>query len=104
MHIPPGNPISMLVCVSVFGVCFVFCLSCAKPMKHWPPAVFTGGYKIVAVSDDYLYMQFESGKIGYLDDLEFKIDDAKKLVAVRSVSYQKKLFPRKNQSKMSVGR
>jgi uncharacterized protein (DUF1499 family) len=58
-------------------------------MKHWPPAVFTGGYKIVAVSDDYLYMQFESGKIGYLDDLEFKFDDAKKLVAVRSVSYQK---------------
>ena len=73
-------------------------------MKHWPPAVFTGGYKIVAVSDDYLYMQFESGKIGYLDDLEFKIDDSKKLVAVRSVLYQKELFPKKNQSRMSVGR
>lgn len=58
-------------------------------MKSWPPALFTGGCKIVAVSDDYLYMQFESGKIGYLDDLEFKIDDAKKLVAVRSVSYEK---------------
>ena len=84
----------MRVCVSVSWVfVFVFCLCEAEIFFFM--ALFTGGCKIVAVADDYLYMQFESGKIGYLDDLEFKIDDAKKLVAVRSVSYKKKMIPKK---------
>lgn len=36
---PPGQSsidAGVCFCVSVFV--FVFCLSCAKPMKHWPPA------------------------------------------------------------------
>ena len=31
-------------------------------------------------------MQFESGRIGYIDDLEFLIDDAKQSAGLRSAS------------------
>ena len=54
--------------------------------KAYPPGqskIDAGGWKIVKSTDTYLYMQFESGKIGYIDDLEFLLDDASKSVAGR---------------------
>ena len=57
--------------------------------SSYPPGqgnIDAGGWKIVKQTDRYLYMQFESGKIGYLDDLEFLLDGANKLVRVRSAS------------------
>jgi len=45
-----------------------------------------GGWKIVKQTDRYLYIQFESGGIGYIDDMEFMLDDAKQLVLLRSAS------------------
>ena len=48
--------------------------------KAYPPGqagIDQGGWKIVKQTDDYLYMQFESGRIGYIDDLEFLLDHAK---------------------------
>lgn len=48
--------------------------------KSYPPGqagIDQGGWKIVKQTDDYLYMQFESGRIGYIDDLEFLLDRVK---------------------------
>mmetsp|Transcript_63850 Transcript_63850/g.93491 ORF Transcript_63850/g.93491 Transcript_63850/m.93491 type:complete len:268 (-) Transcript_63850:425-1228(-) len=41
----------------------------------------TGGFKVVKTSPDYIYVQFESGKKGYVDDFELAlVDDGKVLV------------------------
>ena len=55
----------------------------------YPPGqgnIDAGGWKIVKQTSTYLYVQFESGKIGYLDDLEFLLDEANNKVLVRSAS------------------
>lgn len=41
------------------------------------------GWKIASQSEKYLYVQYESEKIGYLDDLEFLLDPKEKEVLVR---------------------
>lgn len=42
--------------------------------------------KIVAETDNYLYAEFTIKLIGFVDDVEFYIDDAAKTIHVRSAS------------------
>ena len=56
-------------------------------VKAYPPGqanIDAGGWKLVRNDDRYIYVQYESGKIGYLDDLEFLMDPETKSVNVRS--------------------
>eukprot|EP00960_Hanusia_phi_P030438 748626-Hanusia_phi.AAC.1 len=58
-------------------------------VKAYPPGqakIDAGGWKIMRSDDRYIYVQYESGKIGYLDDLEFLLDPETKTVNVRSAS------------------
>ncbi|EKX42639.1 hypothetical protein GUITHDRAFT_141055 [Guillardia theta CCMP2712] len=58
-------------------------------VKAYPPGqanIDAGGWKLVRNDDRYIYVQYESGKIGYLDDLEFLMDPETKSVNVRSAS------------------
>lgn len=45
-----------------------------------------GGFQVVKATDSYLYVQFESLKKGYIDDVEFAISEDRKGVQVRSSS------------------
>ena len=38
-----------------------------------------GGFKVIKSTPDYLYVQFESGKRGYIDDFEALVGDGKVL-------------------------
>ncbi len=42
--------------------------------------------KIITVKDNYLYVQFNSFLMGYVDDVEFLLDESKKVINVRSAS------------------
>ena len=56
-------------------------------IKAYPPfqkRADGGGFSIVTAKDDYLYVQFESLKNGFIDDVEFAVNDGK--VQVRSSS------------------
>ena len=56
-------------------------------IKAYPPGqanVDKGGFSIIASRADYLYLQFESLKMGFVDDVEFAIGDGE--VQVRSSS------------------
>ena len=47
-------------------------------IKAYPPGqanVDKGGFSIIASRADYLYLQFESLKMGFVDDVEFAIGD-----------------------------
>jgi uncharacterized protein (DUF1499 family) len=44
------------------------------------------GAKIVATGDRYLYAEFTSALMGFVDDVEFYLDDAAHVVHVRSAS------------------
>lgn len=55
----------------------------------YPPGqegIDAGGWKIMKTTEKYLYMVFESGGVGYYDDLEFLLHDSKGVVGVRSAS------------------
>ena len=59
-------------------------------VKAYPPGqgkVDGGGFRIVTATPEYLYVQYESLKYGFIDDVEFAVggDDAA-LVQVRSAS------------------
>jgi uncharacterized protein (DUF1499 family) len=41
---------------------------------------------IIEVTDNYLYAEFKSKLMGYVDDVEFYRDDAEKVIHVRSAS------------------
>ena len=56
-------------------------------IKAYPPfqrRADGGGFKIITANDDYLYVQFESLKNGFIDDVEFAVNAGK--VQVRSSS------------------
>jgi uncharacterized protein (DUF1499 family) len=65
-----------------------------ETIKAYPPGqnrVDRGGFKIVTTSADYLYVQFESMKHGFIDDVEFSVTQTqsgnnKEVVQVRSSS------------------
>jgi uncharacterized protein (DUF1499 family) len=42
--------------------------------------------RIVTRSDDYLYAEYESALMGYVDDVEFYLEPGSKLIQVRSAS------------------
>ena len=57
-------------------------------VRSYPPGqanVDKGGFSIITASTDYLYVQFESLKKGYIDDVEFAVG-RNGLVEVRSGS------------------
>lgn len=41
---------------------------------------------LVTESEDYLYAEFQSKLMGFVDDVEFYLDDANKVIHVRSAS------------------
>jgi uncharacterized protein (DUF1499 family) len=41
---------------------------------------------IIEETDDYLYAEFKSATMGYVDDVEFYIDRENKMIHVRSAS------------------
>ena len=45
-----------------------------------------GKTKIVTATDNYLYAEFTSALMGFVDDVEFLVDDAAKVIHVRSAS------------------
>lgn len=58
-----------------------------ETIKAYPPGqakVDKGGFSIITASADYLYVQFESLKMGFVDDVEFAVTDG--AVQVRSSS------------------
>ena len=58
-----------------------------ETIKAYPPGqarIDRGGFSIVTASADYLYIQFESLKKGFIDDVEFAVKDG--VVQVRSSS------------------
>lgn len=58
-----------------------------ETIKAYPPGqarIDRGGFSIVTAKPDYLYVQFESLKMGFIDDVEFAVTDGK--VQVRSSS------------------
>ena len=59
-----------------------------ETIKSYPPGqakVDKGGFSIISASTDYLYVQFESMKHGFIDDVEFAVTDNQE-VQVRSSS------------------
>ncbi|MBD2387533.1 DUF1499 domain-containing protein [Cylindrospermum sp. FACHB-282] len=42
--------------------------------------------KIITESEDYLYAEFKSALMGYVDDVEFSLDPKTKVIHVRSAS------------------
>jgi uncharacterized protein (DUF1499 family) len=42
--------------------------------------------KIISQTEDYLYAEFSSKLMGFVDDVEFYVDAAKKVIQVRSAS------------------
>jgi uncharacterized protein (DUF1499 family) len=60
-----------------------------ETIKAYPPGqarVDRGGFSIVTASADHLYVQFESMKHGFVDDVEFSVAEDGKEVQVRSSS------------------
>ena len=58
-----------------------------ETIKAYPPGqarIDRGGFSIVTCNADYLYVQFESFKKGFIDDVEFAVKDGE--VQVRSSS------------------
>ena len=58
-----------------------------ETIKSYPPGqknVDKGGFSIITASADYLYVQFESLKFGFIDDVEFAVKGGE--VQVRSSS------------------
>lgn len=58
-----------------------------ETIRAYPPGqnkVDKGGFSIITASADYLYVQFESLKMGFIDDVEFAVTDG--AVQVRSSS------------------
>eukprot|EP00617_Octactis_speculum_P021554 CAMPEP_0185753412 /NCGR_PEP_ID=MMETSP1174-20130828/12139_1 /TAXON_ID=35687 /ORGANISM="Dictyocha speculum, Strain CCMP1381" /LENGTH=130 /DNA_ID=CAMNT_0028431239 /DNA_START=33 /DNA_END=422 /DNA_ORIENTATION=- len=58
-----------------------------ETIKAYPPGQFKvdkGGFSIITASADYLYVQFESLKHGFIDDVEFVVTNGE--VQVRSSS------------------
>ncbi|GMH95750.1 hypothetical protein TrVE_jg12735 [Triparma verrucosa] len=58
-----------------------------ETLKEYPPGqsrIDKGGYSIITLRNDYLYVQFESLKRGFIDDVEFSIQPL--TVQVRSSS------------------
>ena len=58
-----------------------------ETIKAYPPGqsrIDRGGFSIVTSTPDYLYVQFESLKKGFIDDVEFLVKDGE--VQVRSAS------------------
>ncbi|MEG4850246.1 DUF1499 domain-containing protein [Microcoleus sp. B5-D4] len=45
-----------------------------------------GKTKIITATDNYLYAEFTSALMGFVDDVEFLVDDAAKVIHVRSAS------------------
>lgn len=60
-----------------------------ETIKAYPPGqagVDKGGFSIVTLEPKYVYVQFESLKYGFIDDVEFALDDSESIVQVRSAS------------------
>ena len=45
-----------------------------------------GKTKIITATDNYLYAEFTSALMGFVDDVEFLVDDGAKVIQVRSAS------------------
>lgn len=45
-----------------------------------------GKTKIISATDNYLYAEFSSALMGFVDDVEFLVDDGAKVIHVRSAS------------------
>ncbi|WP_199292711.1 DUF1499 domain-containing protein [Microcoleus vaginatus] len=45
-----------------------------------------GKTKIITATDNYLYAEFTSALMGFVDDVEFLVDDEAKVIHVRSAS------------------
>ncbi|MEG4285325.1 DUF1499 domain-containing protein [Microcoleus sp. A006_D1] len=45
-----------------------------------------GKTKIISATDNYLYAEFTSALMGFVDDVEFLVDDGAKVIHVRSAS------------------
>lgn len=61
--------------------------SLVKVVKAYPPGqgfVDGGGFSVIKETDNYIYVQYEALKKGYIDDVEFYLRDG--LVQVRSSS------------------
>jgi uncharacterized protein (DUF1499 family) len=46
----------------------------------------SGKTKIITATDNYLYAEFTSALMGFVDDVEFLVDDGAKVIHVRSAS------------------
>ncbi|WP_293337456.1 DUF1499 domain-containing protein [Microcoleus sp. CAWBG58] len=46
----------------------------------------SGKTKIITATDNYLYAEFSSALMGFVDDVEFLVDDGAKVIHVRSAS------------------
>jgi len=62
-----------------------------ETIRAYPPGqgrIDKGGFKVITATDTYLYVQFESLKLGFIDDVEFAITstDTTNSVQVRSSS------------------
>jgi uncharacterized protein (DUF1499 family) len=60
-----------------------------ETVRSYPPGqanVDKGGFSIITASADYLYVQFESLKHGFIDDVEFAVNERSGEVQVRSAS------------------
>ena len=52
-------------------------------IKSYPPGqsrINKGGFSIIKYTPNYIYVQFESMKNGFIDDVEFELDNNKKNV------------------------
>ena len=60
-----------------------------ETIKAYPPGqanIDKGGWSIITASDNYLYVQFESLKLGFIDDVEMAVNKDGSEVQVRSSS------------------
>ena len=60
-----------------------------ETIKAYPPGqanIDKGGWSIITASDNYLYVQFESLKLGFIDDVEMAVNRDGSEVQVRSSS------------------
>ena len=60
-----------------------------ETVKAYPPGqarIDKGGFSIITARPDYMYVQFESLKMGFIDDVEFAVTGGGEAVQVRSSS------------------
>lgn len=66
---------------------FVYAMASGKAWEKLHNIVLaTKGAKIITDSEGYLYAEFRSGILGFVDDVEFAMDKKARIIQVRSAS------------------